>query len=112
MFTLKFSTDFDATEYIGTSIRIASLIAENILSHPFVVLRRQCQVHHSSGKKHLFPFTLVPVTINLVKAQGLGTVWKGLGSTLEVKGLSIGLEEVIAKLLSPPKYVKVKLKSP
>lgn len=29
---------------IGSGVALVSLIAENILSHPFQVLRRQCQV--------------------------------------------------------------------
>lgn len=37
-------------KYIGVSVGIVSLITENLLSHPFVVLRRQCQVHNNSSK--------------------------------------------------------------
>lgn len=37
-------------KYIGVSVGMVSLITENLLSHPFVVLRRQCQVHNSSSK--------------------------------------------------------------
>lgn len=37
-------TDVTITKYIGVGVGLASLITENLLSHPFVVLRRQCQV--------------------------------------------------------------------
>lgn len=37
-------------KYIGVSVGMVSLITENLLSHPFVVLRRQCQVHNNSSK--------------------------------------------------------------
>lgn len=37
-------------KYLGVSVGMVSLITENLLSHPFVVLRRQCQVHHSSHR--------------------------------------------------------------
>lgn len=37
-------------KYIGVSVGMVSLITENLLSHPFVVLRRQCQVHNNSIK--------------------------------------------------------------
>lgn len=37
-------------KYLGVSVGLVSLITENLLSHPFVVLRRQCQVHHSSSR--------------------------------------------------------------
>lgn len=34
----------DNNAYVTTAISVASLITENLLSHPFIVLRRQCQV--------------------------------------------------------------------
>lgn len=37
-------------KYLGVSVGLVSLITENLLSHPFLVLRRQCQVHHSSSR--------------------------------------------------------------
>lgn len=90
-------------KYLGVSVGVVSLIAENLLSHPFVVrisivlvkrifvfsniycvclfkvLRRQCQVHHNSSRHHLVPVTLVPVIINLHRHMGIATLWKGLG---------------------------------
>lgn len=35
--------DTNIRKYIYTGVAAVSLIAENLLSHPFVVLRRQCQ---------------------------------------------------------------------
>ena len=37
-------------KYLGVSVGLISLITENLLSHPFVVLRRQCQVHQNSQR--------------------------------------------------------------
>lgn len=34
----------DNNTYVTTAISVASLVTENLLSHPFIVLRRQCQV--------------------------------------------------------------------
>lgn len=42
--------EYSLRKYLGGSIGLISLITENLLSHPFVVLRRQCQVHHNSTK--------------------------------------------------------------
>lgn len=36
-------------KYVGIGIGLATLITENLLSHPFVVLRRQCQVNFSTN---------------------------------------------------------------
>lgn len=92
-------------KYIGVSVGLVSLITENLLSHPFVVLRRQCQVHHSAGRFHLVPFTLVPVLVHLHQRQGVTTLWKGLGSCLLVRGMSLAVEDVFTKFTPWPKEV-------
>ncbi|XP_037916740.1 solute carrier family 25 member 46 [Hermetia illucens] len=97
--------DISIRKYLGVSVGIVSLITENLLSHPFVVLRRQCQVHHSSRKYHLQPFTLIPTLIHLHQRQGVTTLWKGLGSCLLVRGMSLAVEDVISKVTPWPKEV-------
>lgn len=92
-------------KYVYTGVAAVSLIAENLLSHPFVVLRRQCQVHNKSRSYHLVPITLIPVIYNLHQNQGLTALWKGLGSVLLVRGLSVGIEDLISKITPWPKYV-------
>lgn len=90
-------------KYLGVSVGLVSLITENLLSHPFVVLRRQCQVHHSSMRRHLVPFTLVPVIAHLHQRQGVTTLWKGLGSCLLVRGMSLAIEDLLTKITPWPK---------
>lgn len=90
-------------KYLGVSVGLVSLITENLLSHPFVVLRRQCQVHHSSSRTHLVPFTLLPVIIHLHQRQGITTLWKGLGSCLLVRGMSLAVDDLISKVTPWPK---------
>ena len=34
----------ESDKYAGVGIGITGLLAENIISHPFIILRRQCQV--------------------------------------------------------------------
>ena len=34
----------EADRYFGVGLGLAGLICENVVSHPFIVLRRQCQV--------------------------------------------------------------------
>ncbi|KAF2884849.1 hypothetical protein ILUMI_21326 [Ignelater luminosus] len=93
------------TKFIGTGVSIVSLIAENLLSHPFVVLRRQCQVNNNSLKYHIVPVTLIPVICHLHKHQGLTTLWKGLGSSLLVRGMTLGIEDLISKITPWPKEI-------
>ena len=35
----------DPDRYVGLGLGLAGLAAENVVSHPFIVLRRQCQVN-------------------------------------------------------------------
>lgn len=100
--------DIQVKKYVGLGCGLASLITENLLIHPFVVLRRQCQVNPSSNKYHLVPLTLVPVIIRLYHTQGLNTLWKGIGSVLIVRGLTLAVEDLLSKVTPWPKYVSQK----
>lgn len=88
------SEDVSLSRYLSVSVSLVSLITENLLSHPFIVLRRQCQVHHNSKRYHLVPVTLVPVIVHLHRRQGITTLWKGIGSSLLVRGMSLAVEDV------------------
>ncbi|XP_039959870.1 uncharacterized protein LOC120774351 [Bactrocera tryoni] len=65
-----------------------SWFVDNVLSHPFIVLRQQCQVNNVARSFHLLPFSLVPIIIQLYYRQGPKTFWKGLGCSLILKGIS------------------------
>jgi len=88
---------------VNIGVTVATLITENLLSHPFVVLKRQCQVNHNAHKYHLTSVTLVPVIIHLHQRQGFSTLWKGIGSILLVRGMNMAVEDLISKLTSWPK---------
>lgn len=97
--------DVTITKYIGVGVGLASLITENLLSHPFVVLRRQCQVHNNSSRYHLMPVTFLPVIVHLHKRQGITTLWKGLGSVLMIRGMTLAVEDLISKFTPWPKEI-------
>lgn len=97
--------DVAVKKYVGLGVGLVSLLTENLLSHPFVVLRRQCQVHNNSHRYHLIPVTLVPVILHLHQRQGITTLWKGLGSVLLVRGMSLALEDFISKVTPWPKEI-------
>lgn len=100
--------DISLRKYLGASVNLISLITENLLCHPFMVLRRQCQVHHNSRKYHIVPLTLVPVIVHLHQRQGVTTLWKGIGSVLLVRGMTLAVEDVISKFTPWPKEVNSK----
>ncbi|XP_022824496.1 solute carrier family 25 member 46-like [Spodoptera litura] len=95
----------DNNAYITTAISVASLITENLLSHPFIVLRRQCQVHNGLKNYHIVPYTLLPVVARLHRRQDVTTLWKGIGSTCIVKGLNLAVEDVVSKGTGWPKDI-------
>ncbi|XP_067634862.1 mitochondrial outer membrane protein SLC25A46 [Eurosta solidaginis] len=92
-------------KYLGIGVQWVSLVTENLLSHPFIVLRRQCQVYNASKRYHLHPFALVSSIIHLHRRQGVTTLWKGLGSCLLVRGMSLAVDDVISKITQWPKEV-------
>lgn len=92
-------------KYLGIGVQWVSLVTENLLSHPFIVLRRQCQVYNASRRYHLHPFALVPSIVHLHRRQGVTTLWKGLGSCLLVRGMSLAVDDVISKITHWPKDV-------
>lgn len=93
----------NVSKYVGLGCGLASLITGNLLIHPFVVLRRQCQVNPGATKYHLMPITLVPVIVRLHQTQGINTLWKGIGSVLLVRGMTLAVEDLISKITPWPK---------
>lgn len=98
-------TDVQMEKYGELSITIVSLCAENLLSHPFIVVRRQCQVNVNSQRYHVLPITLIPSLIHMQGCQGLSAFWKGLGSILTVRGVTLALEDCISKFTPWPKEI-------
>jgi len=87
------------------NLGIMKLITENLLAHPFIVLRRQCQVNVFSSKYHLTPFTLIPIVIRLHKRQSMTVLFKGIGSALIVKGITLAIEDLLSKVTPWPKEI-------
>ncbi|VVD02405.1 mitochondrial outer membrane protein SLC25A46 [Leptidea sinapis] len=100
------TSEEEPNTYITTAISVASLLTENLLSHPFIVLRRQCQVHNCLKNYHIVPYTLLPVVARLHRRQEVTTLWKGIGSTCIVKGLNLAVEDVLSKVTGWPKEFK------
>ncbi|XP_059157100.1 mitochondrial outer membrane protein SLC25A46-like [Physella acuta] len=87
----------------GLSIGFCSLFAEQLLSHPCIVMRRQCQVHHAGFWYHLTPISLLQTIINIQRTQGGVVLWKGLGSVYIVRGISMVSETVISEVTTLPR---------
>lgn len=97
--------DVQMEKYGELSINIVSLCAQNLLSHPFIVVRRQCQVDIGSYRYHILPITLVPAIIHIQSFQGFSAFWKGLGSVLTVRGMTLGVEDCLSKFTPWPKEI-------
>ncbi|XP_044736429.1 solute carrier family 25 member 46-like [Chrysoperla carnea] len=101
------SDELEVKRYVGICVGLVSLITENLLCHPFLVLRRQCQVHYNSKRYHIIPVTLVPVIIHLHQRQGITTLWKGIGSVLLVRGMILAVEDLVSKITPWPKEITI-----
>ncbi|KAM9793308.1 mitochondrial outer membrane protein SLC25A46 [Syngnathus typhle] len=89
----------------GFGIGLVSLFAENVLTHPCVVFRRQCQVNYHARCQHLSPFGAVAVMYAIGKAQGPRALWKGMGSTFIVHGVTLAAEGIIGELTPLPREI-------
>ncbi|XP_023816378.1 solute carrier family 25 member 46 [Oryzias latipes] len=89
--------------FAGFGIGLVSLFTENVLSHPCIVFRRQCQVNYHAHCYHLTPFSAVAVMYSISKAQGVKALWKGMGSTFIVHGVTLGAEGIISEFTPLPR---------
>ncbi|XP_012672559.2 solute carrier family 25 member 46 [Clupea harengus] len=94
--------------FAGFGIGLASLFTENVLAHPCIVFRRQCQVNYHARNYHLSPFTAVSVMYNFTKSQGPKALWKGMGSTFVVQGVTLGTEGIISECTPLPRELSHK----
>lgn len=91
--------------FAGFGIGLVSLFTENVLAHPCIVFRRQCQVNYHGRCYHLTPFTAVSVIYAITKAQGPKALWKGMGSTFIVHGVTLGAEGIISEFTPLPREI-------
>uniref|UniRef100_A0A452UK48 Mitochondrial outer membrane protein SLC25A46 n=1 Tax=Ursus maritimus TaxID=29073 RepID=A0A452UK48_URSMA len=91
--------------FAGFGIGLASLFTENVLAHPCIVLRRQCQVNYHARHYHLTPFTVINIMYSFNKTQGPRALWKGMGSTFIVQGVTLGAEGIISEFTPLPRYL-------
>ncbi|XP_029985709.1 solute carrier family 25 member 46-like [Sphaeramia orbicularis] len=89
--------------FAGFGIGLVSLFTENVLAHPCIVFRRQCQVNYHARCYHLTPFSAVAVMYSITKAQGPKALWKGMGSTFIVHGVTLGAEGIISEFTPLPR---------
>ncbi|XP_054998202.1 mitochondrial outer membrane protein SLC25A46-like [Sorex araneus] len=94
--------------FAGFGIGLASLFTENVLAHPCIVLRRQCQVNYHARYYHLTPFTVINIMYSFNKTQGPRALWKGMGSTFIVQGVTLGAEGLISEFTPLPREVSHK----
>ena len=91
--------------YSNIALSTIGILLQNIGTHPFIVLRRQCQVSAESYRRHRTPATLIPVMVHIYRLQGFSSMWKGLGSFLTVRGLVLAVEDCTGKLTPWPSTI-------
>lgn len=87
-------------------LRLSDIVCQNILLHPFIALRRTCQVNRRcSAITCVQPFSLVTFMYHQQRKHGLQALYKGLTSELLVKGFALGAETAIANYADWPREV-------
>ncbi|KPP59528.1 hypothetical protein Z043_122542, partial [Scleropages formosus] len=99
---------YRACKYIISGTLLPSLFTENVLAHPCIVFRRQCQVNYHAKNFHLSPFTAISIMYNITKTQGPKALWKGMGSTFVVQGVTLGAEGIISECTPLPRELSHK----
>ncbi|XP_050429125.1 mitochondrial outer membrane protein SLC25A46-like [Adelges cooleyi] len=95
--------DIIVNDTVNKCLKPTCVILQHVVSYPFIVLRRQCQLHYASNRYHIVPFTLIPVVFRLVKSQGVAVLWKGFGTVLLIKGMTMAVEAFLSELFDWPK---------
>ncbi|PRD35738.1 UNVERIFIED_CONTAM: Solute carrier family 25 member 46 [Trichonephila clavipes] len=89
-------------KFAGLGLEITSAVIGNVISHPCIVIRRQCQVNRKAARYHLSPFTLIPVLMRLHSRQGVSCLWKGCAGIFILRGCTIVLETFLAEVTPFP----------
>lgn len=90
-------------------LQLADILNQNILLHPFIALRRTCQVNRKcSPFICVQPFSLIPFLYHQQRKQGIAALYRGLSSELLVKGITLGAETAIINYTDWPREVSEK----
>lgn len=88
---------------LNSILRMADILNQHVLLHPFISLRRTCQVNRKcSPLLCVQPFSLIPFLYHQQRNQGISALYKGLSSELLVKGITLGTETAIANYAEWP----------
>lgn len=61
------------------------------------------QVNNKLSRYHIVPVTLIPIVVNIHRWQGITCLWKGVGSVLVIKGLTLAVQDLVSKITFWPK---------
>lgn len=87
-------------------LQLADIFSQNILLHPFIALRRTCQVNRKcSPYVCVQPFSLIPFLYRQQRKQGIASLYRGLSSELLVKGITLGAETAIINYTDWPREI-------
>lgn len=90
-------------------LQLADIISQNIVLHPFIALRRTCQVNRKcSPFICVQPFSLIPFLYHQQRKQGIVALYRGLSSELLVKGITLSAETAIINYTDWPREVSSK----
>lgn len=90
-------------------LQLSNNVSQYILLHPFIALRRTCQVNRKCSPFICAqPFSLIPFLYHQQRKQGLVALYKGLSSELLVRGITFGAESAIINYTDWPREISKK----
>ncbi|KRZ28664.1 Solute carrier family 25 member 46, partial [Trichinella pseudospiralis] len=75
------------------------------ICQPFIAFRRQCQVNFKAAHYHRTPVTVIPIMYNVQHNQDFGSLWKGVSSSIVLRGISVASENLMSEVLDYPKVI-------
>uniref|UniRef100_A0A672NM96 Solute carrier family 25 member 46 n=1 Tax=Sinocyclocheilus grahami TaxID=75366 RepID=A0A672NM96_SINGR len=86
--------------------RFAGFGIDAYIINTYVLLH--CIVNYRARCYHLSPLTAISVMYNVTKTQGPKALWKGMGSTFVVQGVTLGTEGIISECTPLPRELSHK----
>ncbi|KAL4227835.1 hypothetical protein ACF0H5_013272 [Mactra antiquata] len=86
----------------GMGLVWGSVCGFEIISHPFIVMRRSCQIMYPSRSSHLTPISIVPLMMKINSNKPPVAMYKGFVSSLLCRGFNMITENIINEFTNWP----------
>ncbi|XP_060531203.1 solute carrier family 25 member 46-B-like isoform X2 [Cylas formicarius] len=92
-----------------SAINYVNFVVRHVVTHPFRVFQRQCQLHNHSVRYNVFPCVtrLIRIVFRLYQTQGVSSFWKGCSAVLLARALQLYVEDLLFTRTNWPKEISL-----